>query len=1315
MHYDQEVPCVLISSPSDIQAARSELANYLSLGFQAHGSDCRALLWEEETDDGRRVNSKDAVQRQIDELLAGRVQTTIVMFGERVGSPLRGNLPDKAQAILKEWSPDGLTHPWPDEPEAAVKLLDLGKFPLTGTIYELLVALDKDTPGQLFVGYVANRRATPDLTIDQISFNQCSLFSSQTHDNPQDVTNYKEREYDPQIKGLLNLLNALGSPKRGTWIHRFETATGMYKTLGRSALDVLLPRIPDRSGQLPYKANMEHYAYDDPLPLPDRLALRNKLKPWFVKCSRDAEMLVLEGPSGCGKSSLMQKGLLGNLPHEISDAKVVVFRPTDLYERRESTPLERMIGLLCERLEEGEDGIHVPLGLRKPSAARASDIPGKAAEPLGKALDSARRPLALGIDQFEELIDLVTLDEKHRDTKGSWWQVLRFISAALRHERVFVIGTLERMRRDNLEKLKLKECTGLIVREFNADFPIGEVRGFVISTAEEARLGLSNDVIDDVYNMVEAFESEKARAEHSRTTASFLPLLSIWLSRLFSRFRDRMLDARAGASEGFRRSAQTITREDVEQRGITLMLAPLIGEMMQAAWDEAGELSQEIPQIVNHYAMTMAIRQSLQNARMESIVEEHLKPDGDFDLDSFLDFANLHGWQIPGVQWVRPPNQNNLDNFFNALVAIDAQENIRLVDMPRRSRVASMQRLIKSLERRRLLVPTGIDRVRLVHQATIDNWPPAQEWFERKKSLLISERRIRHLSADILEYGSPLAEILENRPEILDDAARVLSLKQASWTAFGGQNLTVQDGKLRRLCLEILALAKRGDHAVDVEGKRESLVHTAAAYDLHELLDGWLGQNPGFVNLETQPLKLTPLQKASWGAKAAVEVLLQHGAQATPDSESWHPIAAAIQTGHMDIFALLYGAYSSPLDIIGPKNTTILHEAARASDPAILNYLLLLTEQVDPRGPFQQTPFHYAATDGRTAQISALMEHCDRLAIDINGDTALNHAIFSGQAEAVAAILEHDTLTDAERGMLLTGTGIEGSRAVPAIVLAATNAQTKVLDILTNFGNVEDDLLRNKDGHHALARLLCANSAHKGGAPLEDRVADCTQLLLERGAPSGHDVADALGCAADFPDAKRLLKAWLVENGEFEGVPDSDLLDWLSGQRAAAAISVLRNAPGILDKFNGSGVRGTSLLIARGRSEVVATALEEGLQPEFEPELFRLEAALRLIKDGVPLPRLAHEPHPLVMRILKGEAPELKALLEDMLPDHTGFRPLPHRLALRDQEAVFAAVVNPLSDGIPRDRYGRPPSSMAPPARRQLYQELEINNLRGRQ
>ena len=1313
MIHNQEGPCVLISSPSDLETERFDLSNYLSLGFQAHGSYYRPLLWEEETDRGRRISSKDAVQRQIDELLAGRVQMTIVMLGERIGSPLRGDLPDKAQKVLEEWGPDGLTHPWPDadEPEAATELLDSGKFPLTGTVYELLVARDKNTPGEFYVGYVADRNVTPDLSIDQITFNNGRLYATKIQTGPQNHANYKEREYDPQVKGLLNLLKALSSPERDTWIQRFDTAADMYKTLGRSTLDVLLSQIPDRSGQLPYKANMEHYAYDDPLPLPDRRALRSKLKTWFVNHSRDSEMMVLEGPSGCGKSSLMQKGVLGDLPYEISNAKVVVFRPTDLYERPESTPLEQILGLMCERLEQGEDSIRVPLSLRKPFATRTSDIPSKAAGALGEALDSAGRSLALGVDQFEELIDLVTLDEGRRDTKGSWWQILRFLAAALRHERVFVIGTLERMRRDSLEKLQLKERTGLIVREYNADFPIGEVRSFVISTAGEARLSLSKDLIDDIYNMVEAFESEKARSEHSHATASFLPLLAIWLSRLFSRFRDRMLDVRSRASQGFEQAAQAITREDLEQRGITLTLAPLIGEMMQAAWDEAGQLSQETRRIEDRNAMLMEIQSARFGPRIQRFLNSHEK----FDLDSFLSFANTQGWRIPGVRWVRSPKENTLENFFNALVAIDPQENIRLIDTPRRSQITSMQALIDAHERRRLLVPTGTNRVRLVHQATIDNWLPAREWFEKKKSLLISQRRIRHLLGDISEYGSTLTDILESRPAALDDAVRVLDAKRATWTGAGGQLLTEQDRKMRQICFEILVLAERGDRSVDVAGKLVFLVHTAAEYDLHEVLEGWLRKDQTLVDLETQPPKSTPLHKAAWGAKNAVRVLLRHGAKAKPDKEGWHPIASAIQPGRLDIFTDLYGAYSSPLEIIGPANITILHEAARASDPAILNYLLQLTEEVNPRDDFRCTPFHYAARQGRTAQIDALMERCDRLAIDSNGNTALNYAIFSGHDEAVATILEHDALTDAERQVLLTGTGIEGVRPVPAIVLAAQTAQAKVLDTLTNCCDLEDVLLRDSDGRHALAHLTYGNIAHKGGAPLTDRVTDCVLLLLERCAPSSQDVADALRGAWDFPDAKRLLKAWLVENGVFEGVSDSDLLDWLTGSQTTAALSVLRNAPGVLDKIDAKGVRGATLLIARGRSEVVTAALEEGLLPETESELFRLEAALRLIKDGVPLPRLAQAPHPLVMRIVNGKAPELKAILESMLPNDSGFYPLPHRLALRNQQAAFVAVVSPLNDGIPRDRYGRPPSAMAPPNQQQLYRELEFNNLRGMQ
>src|SRR5690606_42039020 len=97
---------------------------------------------------------------------------------------------------------------------------------------------------------------------------------------------------------------------------------------------------------------------------------------------------------------------------------------------------------------------------------------------------------------------------------GSWWQVLRSLGAAVREERIFVVGTLESLRKEVIDQLDLPSNAGLVSRAENADFPIGEVHHFVTETAAFARLPLSRDLVEDIRKMVENFERSQIGRAH---------------------------------------------------------------------------------------------------------------------------------------------------------------------------------------------------------------------------------------------------------------------------------------------------------------------------------------------------------------------------------------------------------------------------------------------------------------------------------------------------------------------------------------------------------------------------------------------------------------------------------------------------------------------------------------------------------------------------------------------------------------------------------------------------------------------------------
>lgn len=1316
MRYGSEDPVVLISSSFDLYDSRAAIAHRIDEGMQVRGSLLGPFRWEEETEGGSRLDIRSPVQRQIDDMLAGRIALTVVMFGERIGEAMRGEVPDLTRDLLDDWEKDGLVHPWPSGPEEQSRLLDEGKFPLTGTVYELLVGLHKGTPGDIIVGFVADREITPDTRPDGVMFNNQVLLNREAPRQRLSEENqaYVANRYRPQIHGLLNLLKAL-IVRRGLPVPRYDTAEAMVEKMAARAVELLEHDIPDRTGQLPFKSGMEHYRYGDPLPLPDRRNLRRDLKQKLLSYGKQGEMLVLEGPSGCGKSSLMQKGLLDELPFEAGRARVVVFRPTDLGARQERTPFLKVTGLIADTLERS--GVSGLSEARSPSGIDARAKAANAASALQHALSAADALLVLAIDQFEDVVDLAELEVQRQDTAGSWWQVLRFLGAAVRQPTVYVVGTLENLRKGTIEALDFQTRAGLVLRAENADFPLGSVRDFVRETAAFAKLPLSRDLIDQIQKMVENFEASRRRDGDAPASASFLPLLGIWLHRLFATFQDRMGGSASDLSDTFGRTTDELTYDDLKERGIDTELAQLVGEMVQDAWEEAEQLvwyeTGKRLDISDKAAVDAFVRSMFENEETAQFARAFQTPQG-FDLGRFWKVLNDAGREVPGValspvvEW--RPDEISMENFLNSLVSVEGHgtRKMRLTDMPDTSSVDSVARLIAAHRKRRLLVPAGPGRLRLVHQAVLDNWEPGRKWFAKAVDLLALVRRMDRIGEEVDSGYKSLEQYLEEEVDLVRHAVNVLSHKRGVWSIVGSDRLSERDERIRRTCLAIVAGVEDGALTVVEEGGSKTVAHEAARYDLAESLDRWLAADPALVDVSSTLSRSTLLHAASWEAGDSVRVLVGHGAKiAVPDADGWHPIAAPIQTGRIDIFDRLFGAYASGADVIGPRGITLLHEAARAKNPAFLRRMLESAADADVRDEDGGTPLHLAAVAGRIEQVRALLVRSDPTVVNNQGNTAIHLACQRDHGALISAFLEHEDLSDAHRAAILTGEGIEGVGALTPLALAAATARPDALAALLAYCDPSEPC-HQPDGIHPVALVTGRNRKAEGGAPLADRVSECVRLLLADGRLKARDAARARGWAADFPDAQRQIDEWLIAREDFEDVPESNLLGWLAGPRPAAAVTVLTKVPGILDKVDGEGRSGATLLLSQGHRSTVAAALIHGVEPSRDPELFRLEAVLRLLKDGANLPdRLAVEPHPLVGRIVAGEAEDIKQVLLAMTPDTTGFRSLLHRLAVRDEIAAFHAILSELRAPVSPDAYGRPPSALAPPIRRAAFSAIE--------
>lgn len=1312
-----EGPRILISSSYDVREARLVLSEAIRDMVRAREASLRPFLYEEETDNGERFGNDRPVQLQIDEMLAGRIALTIVMFGERIGEPMRGEPPDAARRLVDEWDQHGLCHPWPAEADAQAQALAEGKFPLTGTVYELLTALS-ELKDMAMIGYVADREPGSDTSVGDIKFNGGKLYAREVPPGSPlspAVKDFEATRYRPQVQALLNLLKALVM-RKGLFLRRFSNETEMARRLAKVAVDKLVQS--EGNARQPFKPNFEHYRYGDPLPLPDRVELQERLRQCLLEYGDAGEMMLLEGPSGCGKSSLLQKGLLEHLPFRLQKARVAVFRPTDLSARHERTPFLKVLGLVADALER--QGVAGLVLARSPAGADNAARIVAAADAIEAALDAADTHLVLGIDQFEEIVDLAERDERRRDTAASWWQVMRLFGALAQRRRIVLVGTLESLRSDKVDELGLREGAGLVVRTENVDFPVYKVRDYVAKIAGDAGLNLSRDLMQDIQRMVQEFEDGRPRDSDVPVSASFLPLLSIWMHRLFLKFQDRMGEADAGAADDFGRAARAITRDDLAERGIDLKLGHLVGELVGAAWEEAGQLERRqvaAPPVVETQAeLRRLITFASHTEDLVGLVGSCATPQG-FDVARFLAGMAQYEGEIPGFErrpiYEMVPPDVTLDNFFSATVSVDRRKTMRLTDIPETSSVEGIDRLIAAYRRRRLLVPAGPGRLRLVHQAVVDNWPPAYAWFAKTAAILELVHEMERIAEDVDTGYRSIEAVIASRPDIVVEAARVLDQKRALLAMSPPESLTARDALLKRVCLSILSAAPDGLTWIDFpDGGRTTIAHTAAFYDLADPLDRWLAANPELRHARSEPTGITLLGRAAWAAPRATAVLLRHGCEVkAADAENWQPITAAIHSARMDIFDQLIGAYDSPLDIVGPARATLLHEASRTRDAAILKRLLARAPDCAVLTEYGDTPLHISAANGSVAGMRLLMEVCDPGAINEMNQTPLHSAIVAGQADYVAAFVSDDNLPERVRDAILAADGLAETAATP-LCLAAIVAQPGCLKALLSV----DDPARDRhriEGSHPVTLAILANREAAGNALLADRVADCVRHLLEDGRLAAADAAEARAVAENLPDVRRMIDEWLIARENFDGVPEAELLKMLVASKAATATTLLTKVPGILDMRDSAGDTGAALLVRRGDAATIAAALAHGIAPAGEPDLFRLQAAVRLIRDGFLLPdRMAHPVHPLVGQILSGEAEEHRDALYRAMLHATGFRGLLHQLALHNEIKTFHAVVAGLAGPVPADGYGRPPSALAPPSRRATFAAVEAETRR---
>jgi len=924
------------------------------------------------------------------------------------------------------------------------------------------------------------------------------------------------------------------------------------------------------------------------------------------------------------------------------------------------------------------------------------------------------------------VIDHAGLDtEKQTGLPGSWWQILHFIGRAAQQNRILVAVTVESQRRGRIEEMAVEEVTGIDLSYVNVSFETSGVSEFVRQTAARRGLPLSPKVADAIEQMVEGYEKERHAAARGANTSSFLPLLSLWLHRLFTKFRDRQKrGSNDGAADAFGRTADLIDMKDLAHRGIDMQLAPLISEMVEDAWAEAGKLKYTEPSVTDPGKLNIFINSVAQHYKGGDALVARCNSSDGFDVDRFVRVLLQSGFEtVPGV--ALPSAQVSdvtLENFFSGLIGVDEEGNMRLTEMRRKVDTGTEAKLIEAHLRRRLLEPVvATDRVRLIHQAVIDNWKPAEAWYKTKKEQLIAARNTKQAARAAGE--APDFAVLAMDSELVARAAGLLGMRRVTWTANHEFQIGEIERETRAFCLGLVSAAPNGrlHYALDLDGG-QPIAFEAARYDLAGALARWLDDDPSLIEFTTKSGD-TLLSKAAWFAPQAVDLLLARGALVEGDGEDWHPIAGAIQSGNIAGLRLLLARYDGPESVIGPGGTTMLHTAASSPSPKSMQTLLEEKPDLDISNEHGQTPLMVAAQNGRTEIAALLLEGgANPLLRDENNFNVLTWAARSNSAEIVCLLRNH--VTDEDSEILLFGEPEDEAGWVTPLDRAAVLANPNVLAALLDWiGN--EPIHRGKTIDHPLIRALRRGQGTVA-QPMADRISECVGLLLETGDIPPEVIEEALRQTSKLPDVRRRIENHMILHaGDLDALDAGTVLACIVGDRTHIAVDALRKRPAILDHQTRDGKLASQTILREAGPNVLLACLAEGLEPTEAPELFRFEAALGVYRStlsegplssdlGPDVSKLAlvfpgvdtHRLHPVIREMV--EAPESEKTQYFLrIGGSNNVRTLLHRLALRGDLTYYTELVEGMRFSIPLDVYGRLPSAVAPPALRKDFESFE--------
>lgn len=704
-----------------------------------------------------------------------------------------------------------------------------------------------------------------------------------------------------------------------------------------------------------------------------------------------------------------------------------------------------------------------------------------------------RRAAGLAVELLQELLPIGTNGRKSKlifaidqfeeildcladpNVQRHWYPLAQFIDIAGQTEAIGIAYTVERSRKEGLQQPDLPDVFKE-KDEIEVDSYGSEfIRSIIDKPFKRASYPLCREVVKEI--------ADQARdlRQIGDSEASILPLIALKLSRLFKSISKH--------------------RKPIEHDGLR--------DASEVAFDEHAP----------HTSLCIT----------RDKIEEPL------DFNSLIAGEAQRAWEAAGQSIY---DKEELDLFLQPLVTVGGSnfDDIQLQTM--QPPPYSMERRIaESFIRRRLLVPNG-SGLRLVHRAVIRDWLPASDWFKGKQEFLKKQELYRHKAYEWTNRGrsqDPGSIIQEN----INDVAQILTAYYRTWGFIGetSGSLAPEDRLLLDYCLFVFRHSQTPRESILYMGVEGGMhVHRAAGYGLVDVLEKFYKQDPDCINLVSKGSGQTPLYMAAWAHENAVTFLLKNGAKAV--KKGWKPIAAAIQSGQMNIFTrLLKATKGKGLDT--PTGGTLLHVCAHLSETRVASTQVKMASYLtdyyglDPKktNDDQWLPLHTAADTGHFEAFKYLAERSDITQKGPSQYTALHFAARNGHTPIVEHLLKEPKFEQ--------HINAENESGETALHLACANLRADVVRLL----------IRESDSNHPIAvkyfvRNLESNKRidlfadrARGRRPLhlvlqnstaeEEAVVATAQALLESNDidPNATDSErrTPLALAENFEDVQKLL------------------------------------------------------------------------------------------------------------------------------------------------------------------------------------------------